>query len=372
VGEVPELARAAASPILGTLAGCETAPKARREETMFLRNHWYVAGIARELGRSLVQRWVLGEPLVLYRTEAGAPVALEDRCPHRRAPLSLGRLAGDAVQCPYHGMEFAADGKCVRVPGQVSIPPRLRARAYPVVERHGWVWVWMGEAAAADPALIRDYHWNEEPGWAPVMGYLHVAADYRLVLDNLMDLTHETFVHPTSIGQTAVAETPITTEVKDGIVKVTRLMPDTPAPPLFQRVRGLKTIDRWQHIYFETPSHIRIDAGGVPSDTKDMKQALRWMVQNAITPENERSTHYFWSISRCFETADEALSRQLHGQIMGIFNEDKAILEQQQRMIDSDRSGRPLLSTNCDAGGAAARRLIERELAAEARPEAAE
>jgi vanillate O-demethylase monooxygenase subunit len=339
---------------------------------MFLRNQWYVAARAPELGRALLQRWILGEPLVLYRTETGAPVALEDRCPHRRAPLSLGKLVGDRVQCCYHGMEFGPDGKCTRVPGQSSIPPRLRARVFPIVERYGWVWVWMGEASAADPALIQDYHWNEAPGWTPVMGYLHVDAEYRLVVDNLMDLTHETFVHPTSIGQTAVAETPITTEVKDGVVKVTRLMPDTPAPPLFQRVRGLKTIDRWQHIFFETPAHIRIDAGGVPSDTKDMKQALRWMVLNAITPETERSTHYFWSISRCFETEDKALSETLHQQISNIFNEDKAILEQQQRMIESDRSGRPLLSTNCDAGGAAARKLIDQALAAEARPQAAE
>jgi vanillate O-demethylase monooxygenase subunit len=339
---------------------------------MFLRNQWYVAAEARELGRNLLGRWILGEPLVFFRTEAGAPVALEDRCPHRRAALSMGRLDGDRVRCGYHGMEFGADGTCVRVPGQTSIPPRLKARAYPVVERHGWVWVWMGDAALADPASIHDYHWNEEPGWKPVFGYTHVEAEYRLVVDNLMDLTHETFVHPTSIGQTAVAETAITTTMENGKVKVSRLMPGIPAPPLFAKVRGLETIDRWQHIYFDLPSHVRIDAGGVPADTKDMTQALRWMVQNAMTPETERSTHYFWSISRCFETEDEALSGILHGQIQSIFQEDKTIVEQQQRMIETDRSGRPLLSTNCDAGGAAARKMIDRALAAEARPQAAE
>jgi len=339
---------------------------------MFLRNQWYVAARAPELGRALLQRWILGEPLVLYRTEAGAPVALEDRCPHRRAPLSMGKLVGDRVQCCYHGMEFGADGKCVRVPGQVSIPPRLKARVYPLVERHGWVWAWMGEAEAADPALIHDYHWNEAPGWTPVFGYTHVEAEYRLVVDNLMDLTHETFVHPTSIGQTAVAETPITTGLENGKVKVTRLMPGIPAPPLFAKVRGLKTIDRWQHIYFDLPAHIRIDAGGVPSDTKDMKRALNWMVLNAMTPETERSTHYFWSLSRCFEIEDAALSNTLRQSITTIFDEDKAILEQQQRMIESDPLRRPLLSANCDAGGAAARRVIDQALAAERQKQAAE
>jgi len=339
---------------------------------MFLRNQWYVAGTVGELGRSLLPRWILGEPLVFYRTEAGAPVAMEDRCPHRRAPLSMGKLVGDRVQCVYHGMEYEASGKCVRVPGQTSIPPRLKAKTYPIVERHGWVWVWMGEAAAADPALIHDYHWNDEPGWQPVFGYTHVAAEYRLVVDNLMDLTHETFVHPTSIGQTAVAETPITTGMEDGKVKVTRLMPGIPAPPLFAKARGLKTIDRWQHIYFDAPAHVTIDAGGVPSDTKDMSKALRWMVLNAMTPETERSTHYFWSLSRCFDLEDEKLSEMLHRSIITIFDEDKAILEQQQRMIETDPQRRPLLSTNCDAGGAAARRVIDQALAAERQPQAAE
>lgn len=339
---------------------------------MFLRNQWYVAATGRELGRSLLARTILSEPLVLYRTEAGAPVAMEDRCPHRAAPLSRGKLIGDIVQCPYHGMDFGADGKCVRVPGQTSIPPRLKARTFPMAEKHGWAWIWMGDAAKADPGLIHDYHWNEEPGWEPVFGYTHVKAEYRLVVDNLMDLTHETFVHPTSIGQTAVAETPITTTTENGKVKVSRVMPGIPAPPLFAKIRGLKTIDRWQHIYFDLPAHVRIDAGGVPADTKDMKKALNWMVQNAMTPETERSTHYFWSISRCFELGDAALSNTIRGQITSVFQEDCAILEEQQKRIDNDPLRRPLLATNCDAGGVAARKMIDRALAAEAQPQAAE
>jgi vanillate O-demethylase monooxygenase subunit len=169
-----------------------------------------------------------------------------------------------------------------------------------------------------------------------------------------------------------VAETPITTEATNGRVKVTRLMNDCPAPPLFQRVRGLKTIDRWQHIHFETPAHIKIDAGGVPSNTKDMSKALRWWVCNALTPETERSTHYFWALTRCFETEDAALSKTLEEQIYKIFAEDRAMLEQQQKMIETDPERRPLLSTNCDAGGVAARKLIDRALAAEGAARAAE
>jgi vanillate O-demethylase monooxygenase subunit len=342
---------------------------------MFLRNQWYVAATGAELGRSLIERTILSEPLILYRTEAGAPVAMEDRCPHRAAPLSMGKLIGDAVQCPSHGMDFGADGKCVRVPGQSSIPPRFTARTFPMAEQHGWVWIWMGDAAKADPALIHDYHWNEAPGWKPVFGYLRFAAEYRLVVDNLMDLTHETYVHPNSLGQPELPEAPITTTTENGKVKVSRVMPDVPAPPLFARLRGLKSIERWQHIYFDLPAHVRIDAGGVPADTKDMTKALNWMVQNAMTPETERSTHYFWSISRCFEVEDEALSKTLHGQITQIFEEDRAILEQQQQRIERDPLRRPLLAANCDAGAIAARGMIDQALAKEtkeAQPQAAE
>ncbi|MBL8664078.1 MAG: aromatic ring-hydroxylating dioxygenase subunit alpha [Candidatus Odyssella sp.] len=339
---------------------------------MFLRNQWYVAATTKEIGRALLARKILGEPLILYRTAAGAPVAMEDRCPHRAAPLSRGKLIGDVVQCPYHGMDFAPDGKCTHIPGQESIPPRLKARTFPMAEKHGWAWIWMGDAAKADPALIHDYHWNEEPGWEPVFGYTHVNAEYRLVVDNLMDLTHETFVHPTSIGQTAVAETPITTTMENGKVKVSRLMPGIPAPPLFAKLRGLTTIDRWQHIYFDLPAHVRIDAGGVPADTKDRARGLNWMVQNAMTPETERSTHYFWAISRCFEVGDAAVSRTIHGQITNIFQEDCAILEEQQKRLDNDPLNRPLLATNCDAGSVAARKMIDQALAREAQAQAAE
>lgn len=325
---------------------------------MFVRNAWYAAGTAGEIGRSLTQRWICGEPLVLYRTEAGRAVALEDRCPHRKASLSMGRLKGDLVECGYHGLCFDASGACTHVPGQVNIPPRLRARAYPLVERHGWIWVWMGDAAEADPAKVPDFHWNESDGWTPVFGYLHVKADYRLLIDNLMDLTHETFVHPTSIGETVVAHTPITTKAEGRSVTVSRIMPECPAPPLFRKVRGLTTIDRWQHITFEPPGNIRIDAGGVPSDTKDMDKALRWWVLNTLTPETETTTHYFWSVSRAFSHGDAALTQSLHDQVMKIFGEDQVVLETQQKLIDTDRSSRPLLSINCDAGGAAARRIL--------------
>jgi vanillate O-demethylase monooxygenase subunit len=326
---------------------------------MFVRNRWYVAATAAEVGRALLQRWICGEPLVLFRSTAGAVIAFGDRCPHRKAALSAGKLIGDEVECGYHGMRFDVAGRCTHVPGQTNIPPRLKAQVYPAAEKYGWIWVWIGDAAAADPALVPDYHWNESPDWKAVFGYLHVRANYQLVVDNLMDLTHETYIHPTSIGMREVAYTPITTQVEGERVLVTRLMPGCEAPPLFKKVRGLSTIDRWQRIHFEPPAHVKIDAGGLPAGTTDMSQALNWWVLNPITPETESTTHYFWALARAFERDDDELSKVIEAQIYRIFGEDIALVEQQQKMIETDKSGRPLLSVNCDAGGAAARRIVE-------------
>ena len=334
---------------------------------MFIKNCWYVAAMPQEIGRALLMRWICGEPIVLYRTTAGQAVALEDRCPHRKYALSKGTLVGDEVQCGYHGFRFDCTGKCTHIPAQENIPPRLNARRYPIVERHGWVWIWMGEEKLADPALIYNYHWNDSPKHKPVFGYLHVKCDYKLVVDNLLDLTHETFVHPTSIGNAAVADTPMATRVEGETVRLTRLMNDCPAPPLFVKARGLSRIDRWQRIAYEVPAHVIIDAGGVPADTKDASKQLQWMVLNAMTPETETTTHYFWSLARSFDLEDEQLSKTLHAQIAKVFEEDRGILEQQQRYIDTDKSGRPLMSTNIDAGNAAARRIIENRIRAETR-----
>lgn len=334
---------------------------------MFVRNAWYVAALATEVGRSLTQRWIVGDPVVLYRTENGTPVALEDRCPHRFFALSKGRLVGDDIECGYHGLTFDCTGTCIGIPGQANIPPRLRARAYPVVERWNWLWIWPGDPDKADPALIPDFHWNDDPDWDPVGGHIHYDAQYQLLVDNLLDLTHETFVHRNTIGNAAVAHTPAKTTVEDPVVRVERVMRDCPAPPLFEKVRGFAgNIDRWQLIRFEPPANIWIDARGLPAGTNDADNGLRWFVLNSITPETESSCHYFWAISRCFAQGDAQISSLIHDQIYTTFMEDKDVLETQQRMIETERHGRPLLSVNADAALVAARRITDRLIAEEA------
>ncbi|MDE0703374.1 MAG: aromatic ring-hydroxylating dioxygenase subunit alpha [Rhodospirillaceae bacterium] len=334
---------------------------------MFIRNGWYVAATATEVGRSLLARRICGEPVVLFRKEDGTPVAMEDRCPHRKTQLSLGSLVGDEVQCLYHGLRFDCDGACTFIPGQDNIPPRLRARVYPLVEKHTWLWLWPGDPALADPETIPDYHWNDAPGWTPVGGYLNFRADYRLLVDNLLDLTHETYVHARTIGNMAVAHTPQKTETEGDVVRVTRIMKDCDPPPLFRRARNFTgNIDRWQKIDFEPPAHIRIDAGGAAVSPADAGKVLNWWILNALTPETADSTHYFWTVSRNFSQDDAELSELVRRQTVQTFEEDRAVLESQQRMIETDPAGGGLLAINCDAGGVAARRIIDARLRAEA------
>ena len=167
---------------------------------MFLKNFWYVAATEDEVGRTPLGREICGEPVALWRQEDGTAVAISDRCPHRRYALSKGELVGDDIQCGYHGLRFDGQGACTHVPGQDNIPPRLKGRCYPVVERHKWVFIWMGDIEDADPDLIPDYHWNDAEGWEPVFGTMKFAAHYQLLVDNLLDLTHETFLHAKTIG----------------------------------------------------------------------------------------------------------------------------------------------------------------------------
>ncbi|HXP30214.1 MAG TPA: aromatic ring-hydroxylating dioxygenase subunit alpha [Stellaceae bacterium] len=334
---------------------------------MFLRNQWYVAAWSHEVGRALLSRRIAGEPIVLYRTEGGRAVAFADRCPHRLAPLSRGRLVGDALECGYHGIAFADDGRCIRIPGQEAIPKDARARAYRLEERWGWVWIWLGEAEKADGDLLPDFHWMSEPDWAPVGGTLNFKAHYQLLLDNLLDLSHEAFLHRATIGNNAVADVPAQAEASGDRVRVTRFMPDCKPPPLFVRARGFTgNIDRLQDITFIPPCYITIDVRATPAGTNDMSAALQWQVLNALTPETERSTHYFWGLPRHFAQDDHELDDLLERAIVKTFNEDRGMLEAQQQVLEEHALDERTLLADCDAGPSRARSIIARLMREEA------
>jgi vanillate O-demethylase monooxygenase subunit len=356
---------------------------------MFLKNYWYVAAWDHELKNAPLGRTFLGEPVVMYRAKDGTPVAFEDRCCHRRAPLSLGRVVGDDLQCGYHGLVYDRTGQCIAVPGQTALPPGARLRAYPVVERWNWVWIWMGDPAAADPALIPNIWWHDHPDWAVVGGYLNFRCQYQLLVDNLLDLTHETFLHAKTIGNEHVARTPlakVTRDTADDIahsvlkgcatggrsVTATRWMLDIAPPPFYAKACGFDKpgdrVDRWQFIRFEPPSHVWLDVGvavpGSGAPQGDRRQGFSHVVVDSITPETERSTHYFWTFPRNYKVGDRALSDFLQKGVHNTFLEDQAMLEGQQRVIEADPAA-PEIDINADGASVQARRIVAQLLEAE-------
>jgi len=344
---------------------------------MFLENCWYVAAWDHELADNLLARSILGRPVVLFRGADGAPVALEDRCCHRGLPLSIGRRVGDILRCGYHGLQFARDGRCVRVPGQSAVPPDARIAAYPVVEKWRWIWIWMGDPASADPALVPDYHWNDDPEWTSYGDVFHVEGDYRLMVDNLVDLSHIQFLHATTLGAATDENAEIDIRRGDGQVFVSRWVMDTPPAPMYAHVLGATAnVDRWQNITYTPPGHIVIDAGSALAGTGaregDRGQGAETYSNHSLTPETGRSTHYFWHHARNFRRDDEAFTARLGAIFSSALREDVVAIAAQQRSIDAV-GHRPVIDIGVDNAALQARRLLDGRIADERdRIEAAE
>lgn len=337
----------------------------------FLRNAWYVAAWPHEVDRP-VARTVLDEALVLYRGANGDVVVLEDRCPHRTLPLSMGTVEGDALRCAYHGLLFDRGGACLSVPSQDKIPTRARVRAYPAVERFGWIWVWMGEAEQADPALIPELEMLSAPGHRAVGATNAVAANYQLITDNLMDLSHVGFVHASTIGNAQMgSDGELSVERTPQGAKVTRWVRNCLPPPTYLRsgrIAAGVAIDRWQIIEFVAPSCVRIHVGGVETGKADSGQphfgGFGFHVINAMTPETQDSTNYYWAIARDFAIDDSNVDELFLRDIAEAFNEDKRVIEAQQRALHS-RPAAARIDLVADAGAIQARRALDQVLARE-------
>lgn len=336
----------------------------------FLRNCWYVAAEAGEVTRAPLPRLLLGEPVVMYRREDGTPVALEDRCCHRRAPLSKGKVIGDRLQCGYHGFTFDASGACVAIPGQDSVPPRLGVRSYAVVERHNFLWIWMGAKAKADPALIPDFSRNADPAWATVHERLPIAANYLLVCENLIDLSHVGFVHAKTIG-TDDSGSKLDFVRGEDFVKVIRepVEVDT-APHNAKQGMGPRSVLE-KTITFTPPCNIIIDVRTTEvGSQKNDPMSLGITVLNACTPETESSTHYFWVSARDYQQDDRQVDAFMKKLTVAAFDEDKDMLEAQQRSIALDPDA-PYVSVTADQGSVQMQRLMAQRIADE-RAQAAE
>ena len=340
---------------------------------MWVRNAWYVAGWRHELAaEGLMARTIIAEPLVLYRRRDGGVVALEDRCCHRLAPLSKGRLEADDLRCMYHGLKFAPDGRCIEIPGQPVIPPGAAVRSYPAVERDSWIWVWMGDKAAADPALIPRSAALDDPEWRLRCGELDYAADYQLIDDNLLDFSHLTFVHPSTLGR----NTPQWAEVRPRITRlprglhVERWIENQPAQRHLRRYG--EAVDLWSSLDFLVPGIFLLRSAWYPAGTAqrsnlgppDGPPVFLRCDDQAVTPVTIRSSRYYYLAGARRDQSDDSLLGKLWEVAEAAFREDVVIIEAQQRVLDLD-PGRHMLNTSLDVGLSQFRRvlreLVERE-----------
>jgi vanillate O-demethylase monooxygenase subunit len=324
---------------------------------MFLKNHWYAAALPRELSEKPLARTMCGEAVVMFRTASGRPVALEDRCPHRYAPLSAGRCAGETIACGYHGIAFDATGACALIPHQSHIPPRMRVRAYPLVERWGWAWIWLGDPARADPGGIPALEWFGAPEWRSFHRHYYVKANWELCADNLLDLSHTPFLHPKTVGIPEMAQVPVETRVEGDRVIQQRIMTQvTPSGFVAEWGNFKGRIDRVTTVEWTPAANMSAELV-----YRDAGNAITLRLTNPLTPETEKTTHVWFAWSRNFgsDSDDDAYAKRFQEQSFAVMAEDLSFMEIQQANIDRDGTFDPV-AIRADATLIQARRVVER------------
>jgi len=343
--------------------------------TAFVKKEWYVVAFGEELQRSLLKRTVLGQRLVLFRTLAGVPVALDDRCAHRSFPLSAGTLEGDTVVCGYHGLRYDVAGDCIQVPSQKTCPKGIGVRAFPLVERGPFVWVWLSESAP-DLSRIPATPWLDGAQWTSSRGYFHLPANYVSLHENLLDLTHLSFVHARSFGTPDYAAAPYETSLEEGRYRITRTVVPTRLPPVWAKPTGLEhdAAARIATSEFVSPGlHV------VTASFYDCRQPAQQRAEFQIktchvpTPETHHSTHYFIVHSRDFALADAGVTGFMHDELFRAFEEDVVALTRLEEVLANPGAPFYEMSIGSDAPSVAMRRyLLRRALEEQSLPAADE
>jgi phenylpropionate dioxygenase-like ring-hydroxylating dioxygenase large terminal subunit len=338
----------------------------------YIKNIWYVAAWADEISdNKLLARKLLDVPVFFFRDTGGNPVALLDRCPHRFAPLSMGIIRGNCIECPYHGLRFDSTGECVHNPhGDGRIPARATVPSFPVVERYSAIWLWLGNPEEADPALIPEFDFMEPEQNFVGTGTMHVKGNYLLEVDNILDLSHIEFVHP-MFSSPAVSKAQVTHELVDDMVWSRRDIMGDETPPDFIRQAMNVTegpVDRWLHVHWQAPSYMALFAGGVaagqPFEHGMVSKQAHW-----FTPETGQTTHYFYAVTqpRSIGPHGADIVNQGVEVLKAPFQyEDAPIIEaQQSRLGETDLMDLYPIILNVDAASTAARKIIAKKIQSE-------
>jgi phenylpropionate dioxygenase-like ring-hydroxylating dioxygenase large terminal subunit len=335
----------------------------------FPLNCWWVAATAAEVTRTPLQRWLLERPVVLYRKEDGTAVALDDRCPHRWAPLSDGKLEGDNIVCPYHGARFTPEGQCTQFSTTKVIPSAMRVRTYALVERGPFIWIWMGDDAVREQtALPPDFPWVSNPAWTYTLDHYEFAANYMLLHENVLDLTHFNTLHANSFK--IVKWKPAPRFDSDGDrVGYESVHESTEFDEQDRIAMGLAHPDALRttaNCWFETPALHQAESRVYYKEGSTQPPYTRTYINHMVTPVDATHTHYWWLVGTDVDFPEEA-RKGFATYIATGYHEDKVMLESIQRMINRDGRGRDYVevSVQNDAGAVMARRALARILAAE-------
>lgn len=339
---------------------------------VYPKNFWYVGAMGHEVGRHLLARTVLDQPIVFFRREDGTVAALADRCSHRRISLSIGRLIGDEIQCGYHGLTFAGDGNCTSIPGQTRVPSKACVRSYPIVERDGFVWVWPG-----DPALARH---EEVPDYSEMCSsgrYSGRAASAMLVqapclfnIENVLDLSHVSYAHQETVGTAEVANTHPNTSIADHHIQVARHWDSVSSGPSFKKLFGWDKVKRSQRINFWPGGNVLLEIDVEPVANTDPMQVKHIRVAGPCTPSTATTHFKFSAMYRDFARDDARLDDGMVEQFVKTITEDKVLMENQQRNWAADgvdilhrmelSSAGGMVDLAVDQAPLAARRMLQR------------
>jgi phenylpropionate dioxygenase-like ring-hydroxylating dioxygenase large terminal subunit len=335
----------------------------------FLRHAWYVAAWSHEIqAGDLFARRILGEHVLLFRTEDGAVAAVSERCPHRFAPLSKGSLRDGRIRCGYHGLEFDAAGTCVHNPHGEAVPKNADLKSYPVQETDGLVWIWMGAHEKIDGQEPPRFACLDRNTFAVGTGYLLGAAHYELMTDNILDLSHIQFLHP-NLGTEAVARAKIEVREDGDSIICERQMRDELLSPLLAtsyRTEG-KPVDRTLSVRWRAPAMMHLTVTVVPAGRPREESRFGSQSLHLFTPETETTTHYFYSGSRNYELDNSELTERFIGALRSVFEtEDKPMIEAQQVMMGTtDLMSLAPVSLSVDTAAIRARRTLARLIAHE-------
>jgi vanillate O-demethylase monooxygenase subunit len=310
---------------------------------VYLRNAWYCAGWAKDLGEKPLGRTMLGEYVVFYRDSRGEPVAMGGRCPHRFAPLDRGTVIGDAIMCPYHGLQYGKDGACILNP-HGAIPATARLKTYTILERHGTLWIWMGDSKPADRELLPSDEFLADSRYSCMTGYLKVSSNYQLIIDNLLDLTHGPFLHAKTLlapppGLEDVDWTKFAGEIEHKFsIQGTTIhsdyrFPNSPRPGGVHPKYPELIVDAINDMTWMPGANLRLDTRMVPLATGG-NIGLHMPTCHYIVPETEFTSHYFVAVGRDFmiDDADED-ARMINLVLKAFSEEDEPILQACQTLM---------------------------------------